>query len=119
MNEGRPQKPETGLETVPTPEEIKDVFEKLTRSGRYTEIRRLEDEKGIYVWIISMETEDGTTEYEYNRSVIDPPHAPKTAVFATTYDKDGMPTGGSTIAQLINHKWNTNLIDVRTWLPKG
>lgn len=62
MTERLLQKPESGAEHVPTPEEIKDVFEKLTSSRGYREMRRLEDERGIYLWEISIETEDGHTD---------------------------------------------------------
>ena len=118
MTEGPPQKLESRPETVPSPEEIVGVFEKLTGSAKYTEVRKLEDEQGIYLWEITVETEDGSIEYEYNRAVLDPPNAPKTVVFATYYDKDGVPISGSEVAQLMNNRWNTNLIDLRTWLPK-
>lgn len=117
MTEGPPQTPES--ETAPTPEEIKDVFERLTRSGRYTEMRRLEDERGIYLWEISIETEDGHTEYEYNRAGPNPKgKGLQTAVYATYYRNDGMPISGASVAELRNNVWNTELIDLRTWLPK-
>ncbi len=119
--DGPPKNIETGvkIETAPTLEEVAAVFEKLTGTKEYTEVRKLEDERGIYLWEISVATEDGHTEYEYNRSVINPPEkVPKTVVFATYYGSDGMPISGSTVAQLINNTWKTELIDLRTWLPK-
>ena len=120
MAEDPPKNIEPGPETAPTLEEIAAVFEKLTGTKEYTQGPRLEDEKGIYRWEIRVETEDGYIEYEYNRTVINPlGKVPKTVVFATYYDKDGMPISGSTVAQLINNTWNTQLIDLRTWLPKN
>jgi hypothetical protein len=45
---GPPKNIETSVEIAPTLEEIADVFEKLVGSKEYTEVRRLEDERGIY-----------------------------------------------------------------------
>jgi len=118
---GPPKNIETRAETAPTLEEIVAVFEKLTGSKEYTEIRRLEDERGIYLWEISVATENGHTEYEYNRAGLNPNPKSKgfqTAVYAVFYGKDGMPISGSSVAKLINNKWNTELLDLRTWLPK-
>ena len=115
MTEEPPKNPERGPEIVPTPEEIAMVFEKLTSSREYTEVQKLEDERGMYLWEIRVETEDGYTEYEYNRAGPNPNPKSKglqTAVYATFYDKDGMPISGSSVAKLINGTWNINLLDL-------
>ena len=113
MSEKPPKNPEIESEKVPTPEEIAAVFEKLTGSKEYTELQKLEDERGIYLWEIKVETEDGYTEYEYNRAGTHPKGVGlQTAVYATYYDRGGNPISGSSIAILINNKWNTELLDL-------
>jgi hypothetical protein len=116
MTEGPPQTLDSGPEKNPTQEEIMAVLEKLTGSKEYTEVRRLEDEHGIYLWEISITTEDGHTEYEYNRAGPNPNPKSKglqTAVYATYYDKDGMPISGSSVALLIGNVWNIDLLDLK------
>ena len=110
MTEKPPENSEHGPEIVPTPEEITAVFEKLTGSKEYTGVRRLEDEHGIYLWEISIATEDGHIEYEYNRDGPNPNPKSKglqTAVYATFYDKAGGIINGYTIARLTNNIWAT------------
>jgi len=114
MTEGLSKKLETGSENIPTPEEIATVFEELVGSKEYTEGRKLEDELGVYLWEIRMETEDGHTEYEYNRAGPNPKgKGLQTAIYATFYDNDGIPISGSSVAKLINNKWNTELLDLQ------
>ena len=109
MTEGIPQH----FETVPTAENISAVFETVVGSKEYAETRRLEDERGVYLWEIRVETEDGYTGYEYNRAGPNPKgKGLQTAVYATFYDKDGMPISGGTVARLVDNKWDTNLPDL-------
>jgi hypothetical protein len=108
MTEGPLKKLELGVETVPTLKEVAAVFEKLTGSKDYTEMRKLEDERGIYLWEISVETEDGHAEYEYNRAGPNPKGKDlQTAVYATYYDRAGGIINGYTIARLTNNIWAT------------
>ena len=116
MSEALPTKLEIEREVAPTPEEIVSIFERLTGSKEYTVVRKLEDERGIYLWEISIATEDGRTEYEYNRAGPNPNPKSKglqTAVYATFYDNDDMPISGSSVAKLMNGTWNTNLLDLK------
>lgn len=65
------------------------------------------------MWEISITTEDGHTEYEYNRAGLYPGGKYlQTAVYVTFYDSTSVPISGSSIAKLINNKWNTDLLDV-------
>ncbi len=57
-------------EHIPTPEEVVAVFEKVTGGRPYTELKRKEDEKGLYIWEIKLSEPDNegtTTEYWYKR----------------------------------------------------
>lgn len=114
MSEELPKNIELAAETISTPEEISTVFERLTGIREHTEVRKLEDERGIYLWEISITTENGHTEYEYNRAGPNPKgRGLQTAVYATYYDNDGIPISGSSVAKLINNKWNTELFDLK------
>jgi hypothetical protein len=37
-------------EHIPTAEEVLLLFEKLVGEKKYEEVRKLEDEKGLYLW---------------------------------------------------------------------
>lgn len=118
---GPPKNVDIHAEIVPTQEDVAAVFERLIGSRKFTETRNPKyDERGLYSWEVTTPTESGSTEFEYNRAGPYPGGKYlQTAVYATFYDKEGMPTGGSSVAKLISGEWNTELIDLHTWLPKG
>lgn len=110
MYEKPPNKLEEGLEDIPTPEEVQEIFEQLVGEKRYEDIRKLEDEQGLYLWdiIISKEDgeEDGDIEYSYMREGKYPEgQASVTAVHVAFFDKEGIPEGGYSVAKYIDGKW--------------
>lgn len=60
-------------EHIPTPEEVRSLFEKLVGEADYEEIQKLEDEHGLYLWDIKITQVDGSIEYSYvtERAIIE------------------------------------------------
>ena len=96
---------EKSPEHVPTPEEVRSIFKKLTEK-EYTEVRRVEDGKGLYLFDITVsgELEGEVTEYSYRRGQTG---ADKHLVDAiqVTYYENGIPISGTTVAEIVNGKW--------------
>lgn len=97
---------EEGPESIPTPEEVRSVFEQLIGEEEYEDIRKLEDEQGLYLWDIIVSGEDGNTEYSYMREGQYPEgQASVTAVHVTFFDEAGVSVGGHSVAKYIEGKW--------------
>ena len=93
-------------ESIPTPEEIHSVFEQLAGESEYEEVRKLEDEQGLYLWDITVFGEDGDLEYSYMREgQYTEGQASLTAIHVTFFDSEGTPVGGHSVAKYINGKW--------------
>jgi len=117
MNEGVPNNLEKETEHIPTVAEVQTVFEQLLNlvkheGGHKTE-RQFEDEKGLYLWTIMIEVEDGHNEYEYirkGRYEKNENHGTlaeiETSICVTYYNKDNFPIGGTSVAKYLNGKWN-------------
>ena len=107
MHEGMPNNFEKKVESIPTPEEVKSVFEQLVGEKNYEDRRKLEDEQGLYLWEIVIPTEDGSMEYSYMRKGrhAEGGEASATAVHVTFFDEDGMPVGGHSVAKYIDGEW--------------
>jgi len=67
MHEGLKNNFEDGHEHISSLDEIKEIFEKLLEIKDYEEVRKKEDEKGLYLWDIKVRGEDGDIEYSYMR----------------------------------------------------
>ena len=69
----------------------------------YEDIRKLEDEKGLYLWdIIVISEEDGSTEYTYMRAGRYPEgEASATAIHVTFFNEAGDAIGGHSVAKYI------------------
>ena len=98
---------ESGLDSVPTQEDVRMIFEKLFEKKEFKELRRIEDERGLYLWEVRVPTESGDVEYSYMRkgeykqgSALD------TVVNIVFLDSDGQPIGGHSVAKFIDGKWN-------------
>ena len=93
-------------EHIPTEEEVRGVFQELI-AGPYTESRKLEDEKGLYLLDVTVPgQEDGEIiEYSYMRAGRYPEgQASNTRIDKTIY-QDEMPVGGEGVAELIDGEW--------------
>ncbi len=92
MREDKPSELETGPEHVPTPEEVRSVFRELI-GGEYREVRKREDEKGLYLLevVVPGEAEGETTEYAYMRKGrYAEGQISTTEIHITFYDKNGL-----------------------------
>lgn len=102
---------EKNTEHIPTQEEVLSLFEKLIGEAEYEEIRKLEDEQGLYLWEIKIAQEDGSIEYSYIRKGnykergLAGGSAAETAIHITYFDNDGIPISGHSVYKLINDKW--------------
>lgn len=108
MNEKAPGQFEKDTEHVPTPEEIHSLFEQLIGEKKYEEIRKLEDEQGVYLWEIAIAGKDGDRiEYAYMRKGLHNSNMsdPYTSIHVYFFDNDGVPTGGYPVVKFINGKW--------------
>ena len=109
MHEGPPNIFEGKPESIPTPEGVQSVFEKLVEGGRSENIRtvrKFEDEQGLYLWDIVIHKDDGDIEYSYMRKgQYQEGKASATAIHVTFFDESGIPTGGHSVAKLIEGSW--------------
>jgi len=110
MNEGLPNIIEEGPEHIPTQEEVREIFDQLIGEKEYKEVRKLEDEKGLYLWDIVISGEDGSAEYSYMRKGQHPEGKAKiNAVHVAFYDKEGMPESGRSVARYIDGEWELKI----------
>jgi len=108
--------PEEGPEKIPTEAEIKEHFDRLLEGREYTDRRKLEDERGVYLWevetaiteeeAVAISEEGGTKEYTYRRKG---PHAggnpSDTNIDFAYFDGMGMPVGGGNVSKLKDGEW--------------
>ncbi|MCR4261083.1 MAG: hypothetical protein NUV96_02020 [Candidatus Colwellbacteria bacterium] len=94
---------EEGAEPIPTPEEIQEIFRQLGVE-KYEDVRKLEDEQGLYLWDIRIPEEDA--EYSYMRKGHYPEgQASTTVIHVTFFDDSGIPVGGHSVAKLMEGTW--------------
>jgi hypothetical protein len=97
---------ETKSEHIPTEEEINAIFKELTNE-EYKEVRRIEDEQGLYVLEIAIpgEKEGEIIQYEYIRRG---PHREQTDTdieIHVVYYEDGIPVHGTSAARFTDEAW--------------
>jgi hypothetical protein len=101
-------------EHIPTSEEVFFLFEKLvkeTGENKYEDVRKLEDERGLYLWEIKITQKDGSVEYSYIRKGnykergLAGGSSSETAIHVTYFDNDGIPISGHSVSKLIDDKW--------------
>jgi len=98
--------PKIGLEHVPTLEEVQAVFQELT-GGRYEEVRRAEDEKGLYLLDVKIagKSEGESIGYEYMRAGRYPEGEASETQIHIVYYKDELPVGGTSAAKYVDGEW--------------
>lgn len=93
-------------EHIPTLEEVLSLFSELT-GNEFEEVRRLEDEKGLYLLeiVIPGDLPDETIEYAYMRKGRHEKGQTSATVIHVTYYKNDIPISGTSVAEYIEGKW--------------
>ena len=100
---------ETNSESIPSNEEVINKVESLTGGEDYSDVRKLEDYKGIYMWEVRVDAPDVEglyTEYSYQRAgKYGTMFAGATEIHAVYYDGEGMPRGSQLISTYTENGW--------------
>ena len=93
-------------EHIPTPEEVHFVFIELI-GKEYKEVRKCEDEKGLYLLEVEIagESEGEIIEYAYMRKGRYKEGQISATEIHITYYKNGAPINGTSAARYIDGKW--------------
>lgn len=112
MEKFRPQF-EKKVEIIPTSEQVREIFDKLRGEKDFEELRKANDEKGLYLWEIKVEGEkDGEhIEYLYRRKgSVEKGDGGPTAIHIT-YFEDDFPVSGTTAASYDEKTGRWKIID--------
>lgn len=103
--EGLPQAKKESLEHIPTLEEVRSIFRRLTEK-RFKEVRKINDEKGLYLFDITVpgKLKGEVTEYSYRRGQTDKHANPIDSIQVTFYEYD-RPVSGTTVAEIVDGEW--------------
>lgn len=106
MKEYNPNIFETKLEHIPNLEEILSVFRDLIKN-KYTEVRKREDEKGVYLLdvVVLGDKKNEVIEYSYIRKGQYKEGSCSETEIHVTYYKDDVPVSGTSAARCINGSW--------------
>lgn len=102
MKEGPPKIPQYEKEPVPSMEEVAQIFKEITGEESFTELRRREDEQGLYLWDIQVA--DGV-EYSYLRRGSHLEGKVTAVIHVSYFDETGFPIGGSSVAEYSDGTW--------------
>lgn len=93
-------------EHIPTPEEVCLVFKELT-DKEYKEVRRCEDEKGLYLLEVAIpgDSENEVTEYLYMRKGRYKECQSSTTEIRVTYYENNIPISGTSAARYVEENW--------------
>lgn len=103
-------------EHIPTEEEVLFLFKRILEAmgkGSFTEIRKLEDGEGLYLWEIAISEKNGgghreylyTRKGDYEGRGLPGGSAPETAIHMTCFDLDGIPYTGYPVRKLRDGRW--------------
>lgn len=95
---------EQAPEHIPSAEEVRGLFAKLLDGKAYTETKRLEDERGLYRFDVTVKS--GSAEYSYMRKGAYPGAGwSADTVINVIFYEEGMPISGSSVAKCENGHW--------------
>lgn len=98
-------------EHIHSSEEIVALFKEIIGGMEFEEIRKLRDEKGLYLWDIKIEKEDGSVEYSYIRKGdyrsrgLAGGSSSETVINVIYFDKEGEYVSGTSAARFVDGKW--------------
>ncbi len=97
----------SSLETIPGTEQVRAALRELA-GAKGTETVLREDAEGVYLieWTVPGEAPGEKTEYAYRRKGKFKEHGTAaTNIDVVFYDADGIPSGGSVLAEWIDGRW--------------
>lgn len=99
---------ETGPERIPTEAEVSAMFEKILDGREHTEIAKMVDETGVYVWDIATTDDDGDRiEYCYKRAGESETGKVAASTIEVAYFMGDDPVGGESLYKFRNGQWET------------
>lgn len=107
MREESPDFSEQESEHIPTPEEVRSVLQELI-GKEYREVRRIDDEKGLYLLEVEVpgESKDETIEFAYMRKGrYEGNNAITETEIHVTYFENGVPISGTSAARYVEGRW--------------
>lgn len=106
MSEGEPNSFESEPEHIPTLEEVRSVIE-LFINGGYREIRKIEDERGLYLYevMVSGDNPDEEIEYAYRRKRPPGENPISTTEIHAIFHVKGEAISGTSAARYVDGKW--------------
>ncbi len=110
MNESKPNFNEIESEANPTLEEVYALIREYS-SEEFTETRKLEDEKGVYLLEIEVPGKIDGEVYEYSymrKGHYDGKGITQTEVHITLYE-EGVPVTGQLVSRFVDGKWEDKL----------
>jgi len=106
-------------EHIPSVEEVMAVFERITNGKPYTELKRKEDEKGLYVLemkLVELDEKGRSTEYWYKRdgSIEQGTNNRVPVIDEVFFDAEGEPEmhGSSSVAKFKKGAWEYTPVHV-------
>ncbi len=97
--------PENNLEKIPSEQEVLEKFAELINSD-YETVRRLEDEDGVYLLEVKVETgENEYSEYTYQRKGLHPGSNSDRTAIDVAYYEDDIPVGGNSVMKFEDGQW--------------
>lgn len=91
---------EKEVEKIPTVEQVREIFDQLREGKDPKELRRINDEKGLYLWEIKIDGEKDNEHIEFlyrRKGSVEKGDGGPTAIHIT-YFEDDFPVSGTTAA---------------------
>ncbi len=98
------------IEFAPTPEavsedEVRSVLRELLGDGKQTDLRKLEDENGLYLLEVKVPEHDGHTEYAYRRGRREKGQENYWVIDKEMYNQAGDIESGHPVAKRLDGAW--------------
>lgn len=104
---------ERGPERFPSREELKSVFETILQGKKYEEGRLLSNADGVYLYEAEVTSESGEkvlyiyqkAKNNYRNSSLPAAGQFSASIHTTEFDSEGIPCGGTSVANYLDGKW--------------
>ena len=94
-------------EKIPSEREVAGRFEKILAGREFSELQKVEDEDGLYVWDVQTTDDDGDrVDICYKRAGTSATGVIEiSAIHQALYTSDGIPCGAGTQFEYIDGRW--------------